>query len=437
MPTPAPTRRFFYPTPGWLVILLLAVTGILFISERFRWFPFNSHKGWTVLLAVAGVGVMLGLVLLWWLVALVFRWRYQFSIRTMLVLTVAVALPFSWLAVQLKAAKRQREIAAMILKAGGCVMYDYQTDSSVAQPLKARQNGPAWLRDLVGGDFLDRVTVVDLHGGEDGELEALQGLPDLLGLYTDWRADDPYTSGHVTDSGLACLETLHRLGTLRVWGPNITDAGLAHLERLSRLTDLTVGSRGITDAGLQHLGNLHDLEVLTIEGDRITDAGLTHLQSLRKLKRLWLRDAATRGGTQHLMSQTNLISMMTCRGVLGDALKDKPFRALRSPTKLDCAECPLVDVLDYLQDLHGIKIEINEAALKEAKIPKSREFTYDITGVPLGAFLTSMFDPLGLTWYVGPRGVVITNKAAYAKRHPNLLRLQQALPNLEDVEVDW
>jgi len=51
------TRRFFYPTPSWLVILSLAVTNILFLSERFQWFGFNTHKGWTVLIAVASVGV--------------------------------------------------------------------------------------------------------------------------------------------------------------------------------------------------------------------------------------------------------------------------------------------------------------------------------------------------------------------------------------------
>ena len=54
----------------------LAVTGSLFLSEKWRWFWFNEHKGWTVLAAVAGVGVVLGLMLLWWLVALVFCGRF-------------------------------------------------------------------------------------------------------------------------------------------------------------------------------------------------------------------------------------------------------------------------------------------------------------------------------------------------------------------------
>jgi len=65
MPTPEPQRRWFYPTPGWLVILSLAVTVILFLSERFQWFGFNTHKGWTVLIAVASVGGVLVVMFLW------------------------------------------------------------------------------------------------------------------------------------------------------------------------------------------------------------------------------------------------------------------------------------------------------------------------------------------------------------------------------------
>ena len=50
-------RRWFVPTPGRLLVVLLAVDGLLWLSERFQWFAFNQHKGWTVLIAVAAVGV--------------------------------------------------------------------------------------------------------------------------------------------------------------------------------------------------------------------------------------------------------------------------------------------------------------------------------------------------------------------------------------------
>ena len=47
--------RWYRVTPGRLLPLLLAVEGLLWLSEHFCWFPFNEHKGWTVLIAVASV----------------------------------------------------------------------------------------------------------------------------------------------------------------------------------------------------------------------------------------------------------------------------------------------------------------------------------------------------------------------------------------------
>ena len=52
---------------------------------------------------LASVGAALLLMFLWFLAALVFRWRFQFSILSLLVLVVVVAVPCSWLATEMKA----------------------------------------------------------------------------------------------------------------------------------------------------------------------------------------------------------------------------------------------------------------------------------------------------------------------------------------------
>ena len=57
MPTAEPKRRWFRLSPDRFVISLLLVICLLWLSERFQWFGFNHHKGWTVLIAVAAVGV--------------------------------------------------------------------------------------------------------------------------------------------------------------------------------------------------------------------------------------------------------------------------------------------------------------------------------------------------------------------------------------------
>ena len=137
-------RRWYCPTPGWLVYGSLVVEGLLWLSEQYRWFRFNEHKGWTVLIAVAVVGVTILLMLLWFTVALLFRRRFQFGIRSLLVLVVVVAVPCSWMAVKRQQAKREQEAAAAIETMGGHVLW-------------SGPSGPAWLRNLLGDDFYKRL----------------------------------------------------------------------------------------------------------------------------------------------------------------------------------------------------------------------------------------------------------------------------------------
>jgi len=429
-------RRWYYLTPDRLVIGLLGVEVLLWLSERFQWFPFSTQRASTVLIAVACVTGFLVLMLLWFAVSFFTRLRFQFGIRTLLVLAVAVAIVSSWFAGKIQEAKRQRDATDLITKLGGHVTYDYEFDLPVIPPRNSPPRGPAWLRQLLGGDFLDRVTEVYPGGDADAAMEIAQGLPNLWSFCTNWRDPDPYTSSKLSDAGLARLGTMHRLNEAGVWGPNITDDGLVHLESLHQLTVLDVGGPKITDAGLKHLENLHTLEILGLQSERITDDGLVHLQSLHNLKRLTLRCSISDEGMKHLIRLTNLTTL-TCHGFPSNPKKDKAIDQLRFPTHLEFVDTPLIDVCEYMQDFHHIKFEIDDPALKEAKISRLCEITLNAKGVTLRAALNSLLDPADLAWHVGQDGIVITTKAAYAKRHPNLLRLQQTLPNLKKVEVDW
>ena len=79
------------------------------------------------------LGEFLLLMLLRLLAALAFRWRFQFSLRSLLLLPVGVAIPFSWLATQMRAAGEQREVVKDVVELGGCVIYDYQIGASNAR----------------------------------------------------------------------------------------------------------------------------------------------------------------------------------------------------------------------------------------------------------------------------------------------------------------
>ena len=77
----APKPRWYHLTPDRVVLGLLAIEGFLILSERLEWFGFDCYKGWIALAGMASLGLAMGLMLLWFLAAWIFRRRFQFSIR--------------------------------------------------------------------------------------------------------------------------------------------------------------------------------------------------------------------------------------------------------------------------------------------------------------------------------------------------------------------
>ena len=141
-----PHPRWYHLTPDRLILALLPVEALLWLSERFQWFP----KGYAVLIAGAAVGVFLLLMLLWFIAALLFGLRFQFSIRSLMLLTLVVAVLCSWLAVQRKEAREQRAVVEVIEKMGGGAAYDqYFAGSNSGPPVSAAK--------LLGDDFFSSV----------------------------------------------------------------------------------------------------------------------------------------------------------------------------------------------------------------------------------------------------------------------------------------
>ncbi len=251
MTDPTSTRRSFCPTPAWLVLALLVVEGLLWLSERFGWFWFNEKKGWTVLVGVAVVGAATLVMLGWFIASVVFRWRFQFSIRSLLVLTVAVAMPCSWLAVKLQQANRQKRAVEWVAEVDGLVTYDYQTANSTAP-------GPKWLRQELGEDFFSEVVALQLD-----RMYSRQPLPYKI----PWEL---LSNADITDVGLTRLEYLPQLQELKLDCTQIGDAGLEHMAGLTQLRVLVLNDA----AGVFHAGT------------QITNVGLFHLQRLTHLQRL-------------------------------------------------------------------------------------------------------------------------------------------------------
>ena len=101
----------YRPTPAAAIPLLLALEALLFLADRYR-FWCGQWKGCSVLLGCAAVLATLLMLFLWFAVSLVCRRRFQFRLFSLFMFLTCSALPFSWLAWDIKLANRQRDDVA-------------------------------------------------------------------------------------------------------------------------------------------------------------------------------------------------------------------------------------------------------------------------------------------------------------------------------------
>jgi hypothetical protein len=297
--TAQPQRRWFHPTPDRLIPALLILEAVLLLSERFRCPPFNQYKGLAVVIAVASVGAAMLVMLAWFAASLLFRWRFQFSLRSLFVLTVAVALVCSWLSVEMKKARQQEAIVAAIRQAGGLAGPDYE--EQMCNPASPNPPGPAWLQEVRDNAFFTDLTYVVFSklSANGAPLEQLKGLAHLQTLKLDYS--------QIMDAGLEHLEGLTQIQRLSLESTPITDAGIEHIKVLTQLKELDLNGSRVTDAGLKHLEGLTELQRLTLDNTRATGVGLEHLKGLTHLRVLSLVDTPiSDAGLEHIKELTQL-----------------------------------------------------------------------------------------------------------------------------------
>jgi Leucine Rich repeat len=201
------------------------------------------------------------------------RW-FQFSLRSLLIVTMICAIGSAWVARKMERKRLERAAIEAILKLGGNVEYDYQlvkpfppSFSRTAEPY-----GPAWMRRLLGENFFSEVNGVFLYGANvtDDELVNLKWFTEAVCLMLE--------KNNITDIGLVNLKGLTRLYALSLDVTNVGDAGLENLGGMDELRYLGLKSSKVTNAGLVHLKGLRRLRYLDVSDTRVTDAGVKDLQ---------------------------------------------------------------------------------------------------------------------------------------------------------------
>ena len=150
------------------------------------------------------------------------RWRFQFTLRTIAVTVVLLALPCAWLGHQY----RQGQLAdSIVQKLGGTSVRWWHWDWR-------------WGR-TVGA--------------------TMQGVP-------------------ISDADLGRLATIQTLGWLDLSGTHITDEGVVHLQKLEGLSSLDLSDTQITDKGLEHIEHLENLVMLQCHRTSVSDEGVARLK---------------------------------------------------------------------------------------------------------------------------------------------------------------
>lgn len=373
---------------------LILVVCLLWLSNRFQWFGFNHHQGWTVLIAVATVGVTILLMLLWFFASLLFRRRFQFSIRSMLILAVVVAIPCGWMMAETQRARTQHDAVAEYERDSGySLVYDFQMDrpsrgrppgipidESILSDLELefhfssppeKPHAPEWLMNLLGEDFFCEVVVAQPQN--DAQLLQIQPLKTLRKL--------EFTDSKVSDVGLAAVKDLRQLQWLNLRRANVTDAGIKYLEGLSQIRFLDLAGTHVSNDGLVYLKGLRQLQWLDLGFSKVTDPGLVNLQGLVQLRHLefWGNDV-TDAGLEYLMALNDLKSLTLAFTKITDGGLSKLKNLTRlqtlslSGTKVsDAGLLHLQGLLELQQlDLHGTMVTDEGVKRLQQALPKCK-----------------------------------------------------------------
>lgn len=154
------------------------------------------------------------------------RWRFQFSLATLLLLTTAVSLVLAFQASHLYAKRRAIE---MIIRLGGFISYDYEWTEKGEWRDATHPPGPKFLRWLLG----------EYYAAEPVEIQLCRDARSTPELFTDSEARQ--------------LAVLHELDWLVLTGSNITDEGIMYFKGLEKLGRLDIENTLVTDEGVAAL----------------------------------------------------------------------------------------------------------------------------------------------------------------------------------------
>jgi hypothetical protein len=290
-----PEERFSEVRMAALLLVLAAETALTVSLWQSGWLGTGSHLRLMLCGIAAGLPLLLALVI-------IFRHRFRFSLRSLLMVMALVAV-FMFASVRPLLEAYEARRASQLLALNGVELqveplndefymrlgHDPRPPRSLSTP---RGEIPLWLRPLAGdlSSLPPDEAVISLDVSTDEQVLALsQMAPRLKNL------ESLQIWGRLSPSAMALLQKiipqLERLAELHVGVP--TPAGwLGSLTSIRSLFVRGVGAAPgtpLTIEQFQEIANLPRLEVLSVFGDGANDATVPPLAGCKTLRRLLLR----------------------------------------------------------------------------------------------------------------------------------------------------
>ena len=138
-------------------------------------------------------------------------------------LTVTVAIPFSWLAVEMKKVMIQQNAVSALRQHGYNLWYDFHFPMGISQRWageRAKPSLPQWMTAILGEDFFCEVLFVSGGGGSFSETDliSIRQFPHLERLFLSHSA--------ISDFQLKLLSDRTSLEFLLLNYTNVSDEGL-------------------------------------------------------------------------------------------------------------------------------------------------------------------------------------------------------------------
>lgn len=222
------------------------------------------------------------------------RKRFQFSLRSLMIITLAVGTGPGCLVAFLHQSRSQRLAATRF----------EQLEAQVTWAIDGRRG----LKLLPGRHYFSSVSKVSFlfcPPAEDGDLALFEELTELRGVII---LGEDFCDRHlrhfkdlteleflilhfaaVDGTGLESLQHLPNLKVLGLANSMIDDGNAELISRCTSLEVIGLTETEIGDAGIAYLARMPHLTELQLESTLVSDAGLEHLAAMGNLKKLNLR----------------------------------------------------------------------------------------------------------------------------------------------------